>query len=74
MAQGSVSTADPCSRVSKPAEAIRYAVDNGARVIDWSGFVSCRDQEKLEPLKDAIDYAEEKGVLIDIGWTYLTRP
>jgi subtilisin family serine protease len=67
MAQGSVSIKDPCSRVSKAAEAIRYAADNGARVINWSGFVSCWDQEKLKPLKDAIDYAEEKGVLIVIG-------
>ncbi len=67
MAQGSASIKDPCSRVPKAAEAIRYAVDNGARVINWSGFVSCLDQEKLKPLKDAIDYAEEKGVLIVTG-------
>ncbi|NIM57556.1 MAG: S8 family serine peptidase [Candidatus Aminicenantes bacterium] len=67
MAQGSVSIKDPCSRVPKAAEAIRYAVDNSARVINWSGFVSCLDQEKLKPLQDAIDYAEEKGVLIVTG-------
>ena len=67
MAQGSASLKDPCFRVPKAAEAIRYAVDNGARVINWSGFVSCLNQEKLKPLKDAIDYAEEKGVLIVTG-------
>lgn len=64
MAQGSASIKDPCSRVPKAAEAIRYAVDNGARVINWSGYASCLNQEKLKPLKQAIDYAEEKGVLI----------
>jgi subtilisin family serine protease len=67
MAQGSVSINDPCSRIPKATEAIRYAVDNGARMINWSGFVSCWDKEKLKPLKDAIDYAEEKGVLIVVG-------
>ena len=67
MAQGSASIKDPCARVPKAAEAIRYAVDNGARVINWSGFVKCLDQDKLMPLKEAIDYAEENGVLIVVG-------
>jgi len=67
MAQGSASIKDPCARVPKAAEAIRYAVDNEARVINWSGFVNCLGQEKLRPLKEAIDYAEEKGVLIITG-------
>jgi len=39
-------------RVERVAEAIRYAVDNGARVINWSGFVSEKDPEKLQVLQE----------------------
>jgi thermitase len=67
MAQGSVSWQNPLLRIPKAAEAIRYAVDNGARVINWSGFVNSQDLEKLKPLKEAIDYAEEKGVLLVVA-------
>lgn len=46
------------------AKAIRYAVDNGARVINWSGFVDDKDRAGLRPLQEAFDYAERRGVLV----------
>jgi thermitase len=46
------------------AKAIRYAVDNGARVVNWSGFVDDKDPVRMRPLKEAFDYAEARGVLI----------
>jgi subtilisin family serine protease len=49
------------------AKAIRYAADNGARVINWSGFVSDTDPERLALLKEAVDYAESKGVLLVVA-------
>jgi len=66
-AQGSALDKDPAARVPKAAEAIRYAVDNGARVINWSGFVSVTDADALRPLKEAIDYAEQKNVLLVVA-------
>lgn len=67
MAQGSAAWENPLLRIPKAAEAIRYAVNNGARVINWSGFVNTKDLEKLKPLKEAIDYAESKGVLLVVA-------
>jgi subtilisin family serine protease len=49
------------------AEAIRYAADNGARVINWSGFVNDTRPESLAILKASIDYAEARGVLLVVG-------
>jgi subtilisin family serine protease len=50
------------------AKAIRYAADNGARVINWSGSVnSMATEEDLATLKEAIDYAGSKGVLLVTG-------
>lgn len=46
-------------RMSKVADAVVYAADNGARVINLSLGGSASDV-----LKDAIDYAEQKGVII----------
>jgi thermitase len=54
-------------RTERTARAIRYAVDNGARAINWSGFVQEDRPEKLALLKDAIDYAESKGVLLIVA-------
>lgn len=48
----------------RAAKAIRFAVDNGARIINWSGFVEDTDLTALKPLQEAFDYAEERGVLI----------
>jgi subtilisin family serine protease len=46
------------------ARAIHYAVDNGARVINWSGFVEDKNPADIRQLQDAFDYAERRGVLI----------
>lgn len=51
-------------RPERTARAIRYAADNGARVINWSGYVSSNDSEGLKLLKSAIEYAKSKGVLL----------
>ncbi len=54
-------------RDERSAKAIRYAVDNGARVISWSGFVTDLRPEKLALLREAVDYAERKGALLVVG-------
>jgi subtilisin family serine protease len=54
-------------RLDRAAEAIRYAADNGARVINWSGFVRDDRPYRLEILKEAIAYAASKGVLLVTG-------
>jgi thermitase len=54
-------------RAERTARAIRYAADNGARAINWSGFVQEERPEKLALLKEAIDYAGGKGVLLIVG-------
>lgn len=53
------------NRKTRAARAIRYAVDNGARVINWSGFVE--DKSNLEELREAFEYAEQYGVLIVVA-------
>jgi thermitase len=55
------------NRCSRAAKAIRYAADNGARVINWSGMVSDVRPESLAMLQEAIAYAEKKGVLLVVG-------
>lgn len=62
-AQGTTNT----NRVERSAEAIRYATDNGARVINWSGYVGDRDSAAVAPLEAAIDYAARKGVLLVVA-------
>lgn len=54
-------------RNERAARAVRYAADNGAKVINWSGFVDDHRPEKLAILKQAIDYAESKGVLLVVA-------
>ncbi len=54
-------------RPHRAAQAIRYAVDNEARIINWSGFVDQKDLSKLGELRDAFDYAQQRGVLIVLG-------
>ena len=54
-------------RPSRAAKAIRYAADNGARVINWSGFVSDPTPAALEELRAAIEYAGKKDVLLVVG-------
>jgi subtilisin family serine protease len=52
------------ARIDRAARAIHYAADNGARIINWSGFVDERRPEKLTVLREAIEYAAAKNVLI----------
>ncbi len=54
-------------RPGRAAKAIRYAADNGARVINWSGFVSDPPPAALEELRAAIAYAGRKNVLLVVG-------
>jgi subtilisin family serine protease len=54
-------------RNERAARAIRYATDNGARVINWSGVTLDHKPERLKILKEAIDYAESKGVLLVVA-------
>lgn len=63
-AQGTPRGEIDLQRKVRAARAIRYAVDKGARVINWSGFVDDKSLSDLRQLRDAFDYAEERGVLI----------
>jgi subtilisin family serine protease len=54
-------------RPGRAAKAIRYAADNGARVVNWSGFVSDPTPEALAELRAAIAYAGTKEVLVVVG-------
>lgn len=49
------------------ARAIHYAADNGARIINWSGFVDDLRPEKLAELRAAIEYAASKDVLVVVS-------
>lgn len=63
-AQGMSLDPDGLRRVEWVAEAIRYAVDNGARAINWSGFVLPTEPKQLAPIKEAFAYASRAGVLL----------
>ena len=54
-------------RPERAAKAIRYAADNGARIINWSGFVDNTDPKQLQPLREAIEYAKKHNVLIVVS-------
>ena len=51
-------------RVDRAVKAIHYAVDNGAKVINWSGFVGDPRPDQIARLKAAFEYADSRGVLI----------
>ena len=51
----------------RAARAIRYAADNGARIINWSGFVNNPQPDELQDLRSAIEYAGQKDVLIVVA-------
>ncbi len=55
------------NRVDRAVRAIHYAADNGARIINWSGFVDDLRPEKLDDLRVAIDYAAKKDVLVVVA-------
>jgi thermitase len=62
--QGQPSKERTLKRIADTAKAIRYAADNGAKLVNWSGYVNSTDPEELQIIKDAIDYAGSKGTLI----------
>jgi|GEM_PF-679376 len=51
-------------KAERAARAIRYAADNGARIINWSGFVEDSVPEHLRALREAVQYAAKRNVLI----------
>ena len=54
-------------RAPRAARAIRYAVDNGARIINWSGFISDSSAAGRDDLHQAVAYARDHGVLLVVG-------
>lgn len=66
-AQGEARATFDTMRTLRAARAIRYAADNGARVINWSGFVRDTSARRLALLRDAIRYAGEREVLFVNG-------
>jgi subtilisin family serine protease len=66
-AQGIGRNEKDTARPGRAAKAIRYAADNGARLINWSGFVSDPTPEALSELKAALEYAGKKNVLLVVG-------
>ena len=54
-------------QVDGAADAIRYLVDHGVKVINFSGGLKrslCQSAEKWQRLEEAFSYAAEKGVVI----------
>ena len=66
-AQGKARGEIDTERVDRVAKAIHYAADNGARIINWSGFVDDTRAEKVTELRDAFRYAEARNVLIVVS-------
>ncbi len=54
-------------RAIRAVRATRYAIDNGARVINWSGFVRDTSTRRLAMLRDALRYVTERDVLFVVG-------
>jgi subtilisin family serine protease len=46
------------------ARSIHYAVDNGAKIINWSGFLEDPSKKDKKVIEEAFQYAEKHGVLI----------
>jgi subtilisin family serine protease len=66
-AQGTNLDPNGLKRIEWAAKAIRYAVANGARVINWSGRVRSTDPVVLASLQNAIDEAEQADVLVVVA-------
>ena len=66
-AQGIGRDEKDAARPGRAAKAIRYAADNGARIINWSGFVSDPSPDALAELRSALEYAGTKNVLLVVG-------
>ena len=66
-AQGTRRAEIDLARIDRAARAIRYAADNGARVINWSGYVNTTEPERLRPLREAVAYAASRNVLLVTG-------
>ncbi len=54
-------------RARRAARAIRYAVDNGARIVNWSGFLDDTSSAGREQVRRAVEYARDRGVLLVVG-------
>lgn len=66
-AQGTPRGQTDTLRAARAAKAIRYAVDNGARIINWSGFIADTAASRRELLRAAVVYARDRGVLLVTG-------
>jgi subtilisin family serine protease len=66
-AQGTPRGQTDTLRAPRAARAIRYAVDNGARIINWSGFITDSSSTRREELRAALVYARDHGVLLVAG-------
>ena len=54
-------------RAVRAAAAIRFAADHGARVLNWSGFITDTRPAAVDLLRDAIRYAGAHNVLVVVG-------
>ncbi len=59
--------ADRSNEASLVALAITYAVNHGARIINWSGFIEKISPEGERLIRQAIQLAKEKNVLIVVA-------
>jgi subtilisin family serine protease len=61
------SSIDDTTKACRYAEAIRYAVDNGARIINWSGTLNDNSKYAAKAISEAFKYAGENDVLVVIS-------
>ncbi len=59
--------ADRSKEPARIAEAIKFAVENGAKIINWSGFVTNITENGEKKLRAAIDFAKQKNVIFIIA-------